>query len=112
MAEVKPSREFFRIEYPITDRPPMVLNGRRGALVNLSENGVKWEAEDGTTIIAKDDNVFGRITFSDGSLLDVSGKCIRSQQGVVAVELTKPIALSRIMGEQRNLIQKFGDLKQ
>lgn len=110
-ADVKSSREFFRIEYPITDRPKAVLNGKRGTVVNLSEQGVKWETSEGDTPVVDGDRVFGKISFVDGETLDFNGVCIRSDGSKVAVRLSAPVPLSRIMNEQRALIKKFGDLK-
>lgn len=104
-------REFFRIDYPIPDQPFGTLNGRNGLIHNLSEQGLKWLPDDGRVHISRGMTAFGAITFKDGFKFIFKGNVVRIADDTVAIHLSAPIPLGRIMIEQRILIQKYGSLK-
>lgn len=42
MAETEQRREYYRLEYPVIERPSFVMKERRLEVSDLSERGVAW----------------------------------------------------------------------
>ena len=108
---MRTDRSHFRVEYPAEVRPVMKLRDQEMPIVNLSEEGIlftvdkKFFPQIGKTIRAE-------IVFEDAVMFVIVGKILRSTKKGIAMSLTQGIPLQRIMSEQRNLLSRYGTLKE
>ena len=87
-------RTFFRLRYPQTERPKLIISENEFDVTDISEHGIKFYL--GSKINAM-------ITFHDGESLSIEGKIIRIQNNEVAVYLSQGIPSDRIIEEQKNV---------
>ena len=106
MAKDVQRREHFRIEFPSSERPSIIVNGRSHSVIDLSEQGIKvhWTNHDLPLI---GNPLYGVVVFTDGSKVDIQGKVIRASGAIVIVNLTQGIPYPKMLAEQRRLIQKY-----
>ena len=105
-------RKHFRVEYPKDDRPSFQTKKSQYTIVNLSEKGLLILSDSSGTPLAVGKTMRGDVVFSDAETVGVEGKVLRDIDGSVAVVLTSGIPLTKIMTEQRYLINRYGTLKQ
>lgn len=105
---MKNKREFYRIRYPLSCRPRLILLDKEYEVIETSEKGVKFlhkkfhEFQIGLT-------VGFTITFHDDESLDLEGKILRVDENVVVVYLSEEIPFRRIALEQRHIIDNYPD---
>ena len=104
-------REFFRVVYPVTDRPTLEIDGKEYQIVDLSEFGIKFFTHSVGAFYANLP-VRIQITFHDGKTLNLLGTILRlegegEEEEIAVILLSKEIPTSRIMKEQRYLINKY-----
>jgi hypothetical protein len=101
-------RDHYRLEYPVADRPRVLIHGRQYEVVDVSEQGLKFRC-DNSIKPEKDSPFRGVVFFNDGKNFPVSGTVLRydpsSDQCVVL--LTKGIPLAKMIEEQLLLIRKY-----
>jgi hypothetical protein len=109
----KPSRSYFRLEYPKEARPLIAIGDGKFSVINLSEKGVKFsfDAKRSTFVLDTGNAVDATIIFQDRGRTQVTGKILRIDSDAVVLELSEGVPLQRIMTEQRLLLNKFGNLK-
>jgi hypothetical protein len=105
------SRSHFRVEYPSHERPKLIADSQSFAVVNVSEEGLLFEFTGPAEDLEVESQFEGTIHFRDEAKVQVSGTVLRVEGNTVAVHLIKGVPLSRIMAEQRYLINKFGTIK-
>jgi hypothetical protein len=99
-------RTHFRIEYPASERPVLVVDKTRFLVLDLSENGLKflpgpaYRPKPGTSIR-------GVVRFKNGGECPVEGKVLRYAGEGCVVLLVQGIPLSRMMEEHRLILQKY-----
>ena len=99
-------RQNFRIEYPISYRPKLIISYYIFEVLDISEQGIKffpkraYELKLGLTLSAK-------IVFKGGESFNIKGKIIRNTGKEVILSLLEGIPTSKIMSEQRVLINKY-----
>jgi hypothetical protein len=100
-------RTFFRLEYPLGERPSLLLDGVAHPVVDLSERGVRFVLAEASLEVGAE--VFGTIRFRDGSECRVTGKVarVRGDHPHCALRLDGGVPLPKILAEQRYLIQKY-----
>jgi hypothetical protein len=100
-------RTHFRIEYPKSQRPTVVLAGGLFEVMDLSERGICFERSLSFRPMLNS-TVSGRVQFKDGSFVDIEGRVVRIQTSpyVCALKLTREIPLAKVMDEQRRLRQR------
>jgi hypothetical protein len=98
----------YRIPYPPTARPRLKLGEREVPLVDCSERGLRFSADD-TALPPVGSRISGHVLLlSGGPALSVEGTVIRCQSGEVAVQLKAPgIPVRAVFAEQRYLGQRF-----
>jgi len=102
--ENQEKRKYFRIEYPASMRPILMVRKHEFEVVNISEKGVMFSA-DGEVKFGRWVN--GQVTFSDGQTVSVEGKIVRKREKNIGMFLTiKSIPYSKILSEQR-LLARF-----
>ncbi|HYX33303.1 MAG TPA: PilZ domain-containing protein [Oligoflexus sp.] len=109
----KPSRNYFRLEYPKDARPYIAIGKGKFPVINLSEKGVKFffDAKRSTFVLDAEADFEAIIVFQDSGRTQVTGKILRIDGDAVVLELSEGVPLQRIMTEQRILLNKFGNLK-
>jgi len=101
-------RGHYRLEYPVSDRPSVLVNGIQYEVVDVSEQGLKFRCNNSITP-DKDTPFKANVFFKDGKSFDVSGTVIRydPDQDQCVVLLTKGIPLAKMIEEQLILIRKY-----
>ncbi|MBK6485980.1 MAG: PilZ domain-containing protein [Gemmatimonadetes bacterium] len=101
-------RAAYRIPYPPSARPRLMLGDREVPLVDCSERGLRFTTE-GVPHPSVGSRISGRVhLLSGGPALAVEGTVIRCQEGEVAVRLKAPgIPVRAVFAEQRFLGQRF-----
>ena len=100
-------RSHFRLEYPSSDRPTLVIEKKEFVVFDLSEGGCKF-------LLTKDlkpapkSRLSGTVKFKSGKTCTIEGIVLRvnPDQSCVLL-LSKGISLPQMMEEQRRLIQKY-----
>lgn len=102
-----PSREYFRVGYPLAERPQLVLKDAVHQVLDCSEAGFRFYiGEFETPNIGS--MLEGRIRFRRGQSIPVRGRVVWAERGQVAVSLTDArIPLSIIYDEQRYLRKHY-----
>jgi hypothetical protein len=101
-------RDHYRLEYPVSDRPSVLINGQQYEIVDVSEQGMKFKCEN--KITPDQDAPFkATVFFKDGKSFDVSGTILRynPDQDHCVVLLSKGIPLAKMIEEQLILIRKY-----
>ncbi len=101
------SREYFRIGYPLAERPQLIVGDAVHQVLDCCEAGFRYYLaefelpEVGSTIE-------GRIRFRRGPNVGIRGRVVWAERGQVAVALTDArIPLSIIYDEQRYLRKHY-----
>lgn len=100
------TRQFYRVEYPETESPVLHAAGYELHAINVSEKGGKF-LNKGEKQLNCGDRVLGKITFSDGKSLPVEGEVLKVFDKEVVICFSKGLPYSRIIKEQRLLMNKF-----
>ena len=103
-------REYFRLQYPVIDRPKLQLNGRDFQVFEISEKGLQFAHAD-KFAFPMGAAVSGLITFHDGQTVSVSGKFVRYQPLVHIIADLEGIDLQRMLKEQLYLRNKYPEVK-
>lgn len=95
------SRSFYRLRYPILERPKLEIDNKTYPVTELSEGGMRVEARE------LDKAIHGTLVLRDGSRMAVKGilgRTIGSEK--VVVELTG-VSFAVLMNEQRRLLKRY-----
>ncbi|MFO7262315.1 MAG: PilZ domain-containing protein [bacterium] len=107
MFDQRREREYYRIQYPVRERPRFLVDGKEYEVLNCSEMGVCYVVP-GEVPIVPGDVVHGKIRFSRGDEVEIEGVVVRVQDGTVALHLAAmPIPFVVILNEQQYLRQKY-----
>ena len=106
------AREYFRIVYPMNDRPTIMVGEHCFEVIDLSERGVKFflNGSIGDKVFKKDGAMQGTIMLHEGAPVEVEGRVVRATESEVVVNLRKGVRFSRIIREQWYLIGKYKHL--
>jgi hypothetical protein len=102
-------REHYRVAYPTTLRPKLLVQGHTFDVVDISERGIRFrlaQAEEP----APGFEVQGTVRFRRGETITVRGVVLRVVQGEVAAKLEEGVPLRVIMEEQRYLLDRHRHL--
>lgn len=99
-------REHYRLRYPLSARPRLILNGAQYTVTEVSETGTRVLIEPGSTLPSDGDHeaVF---CFLDGTRITTVASLIRVAEAEIVLNLSPPIPLSVIMAEQRFLLTRY-----
>lgn len=96
-------RSYYRIQYPLTERPVLMLEGRQYPVIDCSEHGLRF-VRSLTAPLEVGDRVHGVLRFKRGAETEVEGDVVRVQGEHAALHLkVSGIPLSIILDEQRYL---------
>ncbi len=102
-------REHYRVAYPATLRPRLLVQGHTFDVVDISERGIRFR-------LAKADEpapgfeVQGAVRFRRGETITIRGIVLRVVQGEVAAMLEEGVPLRVILDEQRYLLDRHRHL--
>ena len=97
-------RSHYRVNYPASARPALLLDGHAYTILDLSETSLKYEHA-GNDKPAAGKTVSATIVFADQQTLDVEGSVLRISGTEVIVRLDDGIPFARIMSEQRRFLK-------
>jgi hypothetical protein len=99
-------RQFFRLRYPIDERPIIELDGESYPVCEISEEGARLLFRS-TDPVSFGETLTGTIHFSDSEDVEVEGIPLRQHGCEVALKLTKGLSLERMTDEQLHLLDKY-----
>jgi len=102
-------RRFYRIKYPLIERPTITVDKKEYKVIDISEGGVKFFSP--VTSFKVSEYIKGLIKFHDGEVMPVEGHVLRLQNKRVIILLDRKIPLQRILKEQRYLIKKYAGFR-
>lgn len=100
-------RSFYRIQYPLPERPVLLAEGQSYPVLDCSEHGLRFIRKLAMPLEVGD-IVRGVLTFRRGTQTVVEGEVVRIQGDQVALHLNiTPIPLGIVLDEQRHLRSKY-----
>lgn len=105
------ARAHFRIVYPYGDRPKFSCLGQTMEVIDVSERGLAVSKPQQSIVSNNDKQVNGRIIFTDGESVAVTGNILRLTNDAIILLLSKGVPLPIIIKQQRLMIQKYGTLQ-
>ena len=101
-------RVYYRLAYPDSCRPTLVMDFQDYEIEDVSEYGVKFKIDDDLTFMV-DDTVMATIAFPDGKEFDLIGRIVRVEQGYAGLHLDAPLPLELIRTEAQYVIKETGE---
>ncbi len=100
-------RAYFRVSYPLQERPSLILDDAIHQVLDCSEGGFRYHSGD-FPAPEVGSPIEGRLRFRRGMQVSVTGRVVWADRGQVAVELVQSrIPLSIIYDEQRYLRKHY-----
>jgi len=100
------NRDYFRIVFPIGERPCLKADLTEWDILDLSENGARVAVNDDNTLRSLD-SFDATIRFSDGTAATVNACVQRREAEGVVLQFREQLAYSLIMAEQRRLLRLY-----
>ena len=99
-------RNYFRVKFPVTQRPCLMVNSAQFEVLELSETGARVNAG-GSTSLAAAEPVNATIQFRDGTSAQVVGCLYRRESNEVILRFRDNLPYPVIAAEQRRLLKLF-----
>lgn len=99
-------REYYRVQYPVADRPLLKAITGQFEVIDVSEYGVRFKQDDQHSF-APGMSLIARIRFADGHEYECCGEVLRCDAMSVSAKLLKPIPMQRIQSESAYLILTY-----
>jgi hypothetical protein len=99
-------REFYRLWYPVAERPKLRIRDQEFDVAEVSEAGARivlaspFEFDDSESFT-------GTITFHSGETESIEGTALRSSENEIVANLTSGISLKRMLSEQIRIRQQY-----
>ncbi|SMF80015.1 PilZ domain-containing protein [Pseudobacteriovorax antillogorgiicola] len=103
--EAKEQRRYFRIEYPLSHRPEFVHKIGKFPIFDLSEGGLSFQVAPEYTFM-ETEKVTAEVRLVSGVSHTIKGRVIRVIGRKIIIEFIDPVPLSKIMEEERFLVQR------
>ena len=101
-------REYFRVQYPAVERPCLEMEGESHAVMDISEQGLRYQAGDSSPDVGRE--VAGIVRFSRGECVEVRGTVLRVVDGQVSCRLTTGVPFKIVIDEQRYVNERHRGL--
>lgn len=99
-------RDFFRVKFPVTQRPCLVASSSELEVIELSENGARVVAgHEG--VLGNTDPFDATIRFKDGTAAKVTAQLYRCEADQAILRFSENLSYTVIAAEQRRLLQLF-----
>ena len=99
-------REYYRLEYPNSYHPSLMIDVDGFEILDLSEFGLKVKVNEDLEFRIND-NILGIISFPDGKEFDLEGEVVRIEEGCVGLQLLTPLPLRLIRSEHMFIINNY-----
>src|SRR5690349_18924889 len=99
-------RNYFRIRFPVTQRPCLVVNSAHFEILELSETGAGVAAAD-VTMFDSSGEFEATILFRDGTMADVTARVHRQEADEIILRFPEGLPYSVVTAEQRRLMKLF-----
>lgn len=103
-------REYYRLQYPLAERPQILIGDQTFEITEISEQGARI-AHAGSALIHDGGPFHGVVQFRDETTESIAGVVLRSDQEEFVVSFSQGITLKRMMAEQIRLRQKYPEPK-
>jgi len=100
------TRQFFRLRYPVRERPRLRILAETFTVIDTSESGLLFFS----SALPKFDldlEVSGQLVFQDGQRIKIRGKVVRRNKNHYAMALEDGIPLTKMMAEHLALLAKY-----
>ncbi len=101
-------REHYRVEYPISSRPKLIIEGIQYEVMDVSEKGIRFLSESSNEFQVESE-VKGKIVFHDNEVQEVEGTILRVAEKQTIIYLSVNISFFIIVQEQRYIRDNFVD---
>lgn len=91
-------REYYRLKYPQSYRPCLLVDIENYEIEDISEHGMKFKIDSDQDFLLNE-NIMASIAFPDGKEFDLSGHIIRIENDYASIELDTILPLSLIRSE-------------
>jgi PilZ domain len=99
-------REYYRLSYPDTHRPSLVIDVDNYEIADVSEYGMKVKIDSDPAFMVAD-SIIATIAFPDGKEFDLSGEVVRIHEDYAGLKLETPLPLSVIREESLFLMNNY-----
>jgi len=100
------SRDFFRLTYPMVDRPKLTVGEREYEVAEIAENTISFFKLDEDDA-GNEQDINAVIKFHDNDRTHIAGKVIKTDGKKVVIKFHGGVSFRRMMKEQQNLITKY-----
>jgi PilZ domain len=101
-------RDFFRIDFPLSERPELVIDDRAYAVIDCSESGLRFAVPDDESAPETGSTIKGVVRFRRGDPVEVAGVIARVYGRSAAVRfLGTGLPFSSILREQQYLRRHY-----
>jgi len=99
-------RQYFRLIYPDSHRPSLMLDVYEYEVEDVSEYGLKVKTDNDPVFMVNDD-VLAIIAFPDGKEFELKGQVVRVDDGFAGIALDSPLPDSLIKSEALYVIKNY-----
>ncbi len=104
---VRMTRSYYRIQYPVADRPRLLIDGVGHEVLDCSESGVRFRCVPGQPA-RYGQEIRGVVQFRRGTEIRVEGQIVRIDGEFAALHFTSVgIPFGIILAEQRDLLRRY-----
>ena len=110
MSTGNPNRRHFRMKFPRTDRPNLVLDGVDVPVIDISESGLKFKAPK-PGLFQMRQGLQGTLTFKSGKDVAIKGDVVRIVGDLVMISFKKNLPLPVLKEEADRLLGIYGKIE-
>ena len=99
-------RKYYRLKYPVAERPIIRSGGDEYAVAEISEGGARILVA-GAGPFEAGQPFEGTILFADGEEVEIRGLVLRYEDDEIAVRLSIGVSFKRMVSEQAQLKQRL-----
>ena len=99
-------REYYRLSYPDSRRPSLVMDVENYEIADVSEYGMKVKIDNDPPFMVAD-SIIATIAFPYGKEFDLSGEIVRIDEDCAGLKLETPLPLSVIREESLFLMNNY-----
>ncbi len=98
------ARDFYRVTYPMRERPVLVLQDAEWPIYDLSETGIRYEVATGD-LPEVGEEIYGEVRFQRGDRTLIAGEVLRIEGRRIALRLEPPGVPFRILLEEQQFLR-------
>ena len=98
------ARDFYRVIYPMHERPVLVLQDDEWPICDLSETGIRYEVATGD-LPEVGEEIYGEVRFQRGDRTLIAAEVVRIEGRRVALRMEPPGVPFRILLEEQQFLR-------